>query len=183
MKKTSEPRIVFFRDRYYVYHYEDGERKRHALGTSSREIAEEAFEIWKRVHASVPRSNGSPQTARYWLTRRYHAAHSRAKRRDIDISICRGDMDRLFRRAKGRCELTGIPFDLSQPDKGERQPFRMSLDRIDAEQGYHFENCRLVCSAVNFAMGQWGDAALYEMARGLLGMSGRDMIRRVMGGK
>lgn len=180
MKRKSPPRIVVYRGRYYISYYSpSGERTRVALSTDNRAVAEEAFDLWKRIQASVPRTNGDARTARSWLTKRFNAARSRAKRRDIEISIDRDDMDCLFRRSKGRCELTGIPFDLSRPVRGERQPFRMSLDRIDADKGYHFDNCRLVSSAVNFAMGRWGEATLFEIARGLIKAANQDAMKRI----
>ena len=40
----------------------------------------------------------------------------------------------------------------------------MSLDRIDSSKGYTVENCRLVCTAVNLAMNEWGEDVLERIA-------------------
>lgn len=81
-------------------------------------------------------------------------ANGRAKGREF--ALTRADMDELFRRAAGKCEVTGIPFSVRKIGDYRRQPFAPSLDRIDPLQGYVLSNCRLVCTAVNLAMNEWG---------------------------
>lgn len=71
----------------------------------------------------------------------------------------------LWLRQKGRCAVSGLTFsDLRFEEAFVKHPFRPSLDRIDARRGYLEGNVRLVCTAVNFGLGQWGDSVLRRIA-------------------
>jgi hypothetical protein len=68
-----------------------------------------------------------------------------------------GFADELQQRIDaGRCELSGIAFDLSPG----RKPTSPSLDRRDPAKGYTPENVRVICHALNAALGDWGEAGL-----------------------
>jgi len=55
-----------------------------------------------------------------------------------------------------RCELTGLPLDLN----AIRDWNSPSIDRIDCSRGYTYDNVRIVCFAMNCAMGTWGENKL-----------------------
>lgn len=65
---------------------------------------------------------------------------------------------------RGLCEVTGLPFNL---DNG-RTWDSPSIDRIDSKAGYTYSNLRIVCHAVNSAMGDWGEAKLMEIAQAIM---------------
>jgi hypothetical protein len=65
---------------------------------------------------------------------------------------------------QGVCEVSGLPFNLD----GGRTWDSPSLDRIDSTKGYLIGNVRVVCHAVNSAMGDWGEAKMLEIAHGIL---------------
>lgn len=74
------------------------------------------------------------------------------------------DLRALWDTCGGRCMLTGLAFKETQIGTGRaRKPHAPSLDRIDAEQPYTRENCRLVLQAVNFALNAWGDEVFVEV--------------------
>jgi hypothetical protein len=68
----------------------------------------------------------------------------------------------------GVCELTGLPFDFVSRGCGPRAPFTPSIDRIIPSLGYVPSNVRVVCWAVNAALGDWGIEVAREVARRLL---------------
>lgn len=81
---------------------------------------------------------------------------------DLDIHV-----DDLQRRIDaGFCELTGLPFNLS----GGRTWDGPSLDRIVPADGYVIGNVRVVCYAVNSALGDWGLDVLLKIAGSLVAM-------------
>jgi hypothetical protein len=60
-----------------------------------------------------------------------------------------------------------LPFLETQIGTGRaRKAFAPSLDRMDPEQPYVRENCRLVRVCVNFALNAFGDDVFLEMAKG-----------------
>jgi len=65
----------------------------------------------------------------------------------------------------GKCELSGIALDLYAPARAYNCP---SLDRIIPAKGYLYSNVRVVCQAMNCALGSWGEAALEQVVRAWL---------------
>ncbi len=65
---------------------------------------------------------------------------------------------------KGKCELSGVSFDLSPG----RKPNSPSLDRINPALGYIPSNVRVICHALNAALGDWGEEALQPIMAGWL---------------
>lgn len=70
-----------------------------------------------------------------------------------------------------RCAITGIPFDLWQTGKRKtvrRLPMRPSLDRKEPKLGYVAGNVRIVCTAANMALNEWGEDVFQLIAEGFL---------------
>jgi len=105
------------------------------------------------------------------LTSRMLFAKSRAASRQRDFSLTIDGLCEQYDAQRGLCAVTGLPMDVGAPAGGDtkwRKPFRVSLDRIDSAQGYTPENVRLVCSAVNNALGPWGEAVFAIIAQAYL---------------
>ncbi len=82
--------------------------------------------------------------------------------------------ERLFQWQKGLCAISGLPLSLTEfADVLVRHPFAPSLDRISFRGGYTADNVRLVCIAVNFGMGQWGEELYLTFARAAVDRSGQ----------
>lgn len=76
-------------------------------------------------------------------------------------------------RAAGHCEVSGIPFYVGDE---RHHPFQPSIDRIDSARGYEVENMRMVCLAVNYCMGKWGEKTLQVIAATMAMKQLRDIV-------
>ena len=106
----------------------------------------------------------SPENAKRYRNRnrayfliRYARERAQGKGWEFDLDGYRTELQN--RIDNGQCELTGYPFDM-EVSRGFNTP---SLDRIDSSKGYTFDNIRVVCLAINTALGTWGEDRLYEL--------------------
>ena len=73
----------------------------------------------------------------------------------------------MYLKQEGACNQTGIPFVLSYKS-GVSNPWRPSIDRIDATKGYTQGNVQLVCQIYNLAKHTWTDADVQDFATWLI---------------
>lgn len=106
-----------------------------------------------------------------WIRPLYQAARKNARARGIAFELEMDDIEAMVRRSGGRCEVTGVTL---STDRGTlpagrrmRRPWAPSIDRMDSSKGYAPGNCRIVCCAANYAMSQWGEDVLLEMAKAM----------------
>ena len=103
---------------------------------------------------------------RKWLRKLLANAQRRARKTGLpfDLKADSDFLDALWNH--GRCSVTGFPFNLERfPDALVKHPFAPSIDRKLSTGGYTKDNVRLVCVAVNFGMGQWGEEVYLTLAR------------------
>lgn len=83
---------------------------------------------------------------------------------------CDLDRDWLKRKIQnGTCEATGIEFVLDGDGSDMlRHPFSPSVDRVDPDEGYLKNNCRLVISNYNTGKANWDDETLHKIALAVL---------------
>jgi len=97
----------------------------------------------------------------------FRSAELRAKKKGLEFSLTPEWV--AARVASGVCELTGLQFELEQRQTAwTYNPFSPSVDRISSELGYSPDNCRVVLTAVNLALNQWGLDVLIRIAKALL---------------
>lgn len=97
------------------------------------------------------------------------AQHRRnAKARGISFSLTEKDVYRMIVAANGKCQVTGVPFELEGKRGQTRRPYFPSIDRIDSKRGYTKANTRIVIAAANLAMNEWGESVLHKMAQSML---------------
>jgi len=98
---------------------------------------------------------------RSWVSAGHHAAS-----RGFDCLLSEEFVEDLYKRQHGRCAITGVKFSLepSFPKALVKHPFAPSIDRRLSDRGYTEDNVRLVCVAVNFGMGQWGEETYLTLA-------------------
>jgi hypothetical protein len=87
-----------------------------------------------------------------------NVARHRAKTRGIPCTLDPLDIQR--RIDLGRCEMTGIEFDLTTP----RSWNAPSLDQIEPGRGYTPENVRVVLFALNVMANTWGPDVILTVA-------------------
>lgn len=101
-----------------------------------------------------------------WPAEIFQQAKRRATVKGIKFTITVEDIKQLALKCQGCCMLTGIPFrfDKLQMGRCHKRPFVPSIDRIDSKAGYSRKNIRIVCAAVNAALGEWGDSVFSIVA-------------------
>lgn len=73
----------------------------------------------------------------------------------FDISL--DEVIGLHDRQMGKCALTGMAFSFTKAEKGRRNPFAPSLDRIVPALGYTVSNVRLTTLMANIARSDFSD--------------------------
>lgn len=160
-------RMYLRRDCYYHVSTKQGKHKWTRLGRDYHDAI--------RRYSELEQTIASADLVGEWRRNLYDRAKSGAKKRNIPFELSREDLDMLVERSGYQCAVTGIPFEA--PVAGTKSPWTPSLDRIDSNLGYSFENCRLVCVAVNYALNQWGTDVLLRIADGIRANAAPDCIR------
>lgn len=163
-------------------------RRRHAakVAAGDREYLLKSSEATKRYYRSEKgRAATAAREGRYavdgrdkaWRKARYarpenrtsmlvSGARNRALKANINFSLTFDDVYPAI--VAGRCQKTGLPFDLSAHPKHRTHPFAPSIDRTDPKKGYTGDNIRVVCWAYNAARNQWGDEVLLKLAHAIV---------------
>lgn len=106
-----------------------------------------------------------------WTRPLWAAAKKNAAARGIAFDLTEDDVAQMVQQSRGRCAVTGIAMSIERGalpiGRKMRRPWAPSIDRIQSSDGYSRENCRIVCCAANYAMSQWGEAVLIEMAKAI----------------
>lgn len=91
-------------------------------------------------------------------------AKLRSQRKGLTFSLTTDDVLAILDDQDGKCAVSGMLFDVRpHPRRGAKQPFNMSLDRIDNRAGYTRQNVRVTTIMVNTARLDWSDADFYKM--------------------
>lgn len=178
--KLVKPLDDFHKDKYC----KDGHQYKCKLCTRKRNLAymREHREYFKHKskerYASVGRSQNADRYRQHrelFITRRkeysasvvgrlriiLNSARVRARNKQLVFDL---DFDWLiacYQKQDACCTLTGVPLRCSfNVDSSKRYQWDSpSLDRIDSRLGYTKANTRLVCTAINIAMNQFGEEA------------------------
>lgn len=141
-----------------------------------RVVVRKGGKVYEYCYPKAPKLYPSRAvTRRLNLTAHLEAALESARRRAVKaglpFSLTFPDLIRLIEAQHFECALTGIPFDMTEcGQRGEafRKPLRPSIDRLEAAHGYVLENIRIICTAANVALNEWGEDIFYLMASGYL---------------
>lgn len=135
------------------------ERKR---GVAARALSAEAAQ-----HANRTKTAAYRQTAIGRARLLLFFATKRAGEADRECSLDVHDI--AARIAAGKCEVTGLPFDLKPTgNKHRSNPWAPSLDRRDSFGGYTANNVQVVVAAYNYAKSEWSGDVLLRLARAIV---------------
>lgn len=159
-QRKTKSELVQDRDGQWLILSAEGDRiQRIHTGQVDLALAEMDYEAWRRTGALS-------EAAQLWVSTARKMQNSASNRAaPFGEKITRLDILRKFMEQGYRCAVTGREFELH--DTGRHQPWQPSIDRRDSTLGYQIDNVRITCLIVNMAMGQWGEAPLFELA-GLL---------------
>ena len=105
----------------------------------------------------------------HWLSNVFKDLHAQTKKRaneaDILFTLTLADVVKMGMATNWRCAVTGTKLRDEEVPGSSMRPFMPSIDRIKSSRGYTTDNCRIVCVAANFAMNDWGEGVLRELAR------------------
>jgi hypothetical protein len=76
-------------------------------------------------------------------------ARTRASKKNIPFEITNQDIYDLMAAQEMKCAVSGIEMTLESLNRKKANPYKCSLDQIEAGSGYTIDNVRLVCWAVN----------------------------------
>jgi hypothetical protein len=127
----------------------------------------------------APTLFGGPEQSK-WLRHLWASTRRRAKTADIEFTLPPGYAEVLYYNQHGHCQVTGIAFNLERyADAFVKRPFAPSIDRISSKGVYSPDNVRLVCVAVNFGMGQWGQEVFLRLARSAVALEATTAIDNI----
>ena len=154
---------------YYYYSLGKSQRKEIPLGKNFRE----ALKKYNVIHDQdcLPESL-IPVPENFYL-KLFRQVVKNAKPRKIAVEISVDDIQHMLERAKGKCELTGVAFNMQKVAGQRIRPWIPSVDRIDSKIGYSFDNCRIICAAANVALNQFGEYIFVRMASSMIRNHGK----------
>jgi hypothetical protein len=165
----TKPIMDFFREKLAA----DGRRTdckecsaaRRRLHLGQQNLAEKTKRTAARrlKHAVAEREYSRARRERYRAKELIRLAHTRAKKKNIPFDLDKYEAQMTVRVDRNVCEMTGIALQRKLP-KEYNSP---SLDRIDPSQGYVYDNVRVVCYALNCALGTWGEDRLLKIVAAL----------------
>ena len=93
------------------------------------------------------------------------ALKDRAKYKGLDFNLTPKYLQTLFDNCKGKCSVTGLPFDMQMGKGKKRNPYRPSVDRIDPSKGYVKRNIQIILVLVNTMKMDYPDHILHPVIR------------------
>ena len=136
--------------------YESFWRQKHkAQRRLAREKRRGKDKMWRESYNQSNRAN-------YLCSR----IRSRCLRRGLPFDLDKHLQELNVRISRGICEISGMPLRLGAGKMDYNSP---SLDRIIPSAGYVYANIRVVCFAMNAAMGNWGLEKTREIMTAWLG--------------
>ena len=74
-------------------------------------------------------------------------------------------IQKIFDACNGKCQRTGLDFDMEIGTKEKRNPFRPSIDRINSNKGYVKGNIQIVLAIVNTMKMDYTDEVIHPVIK------------------
>lgn len=165
-------RTVGAETKVYIYAWRGGPRLK---GETRQEIEAEYRKVIRIKTGRTPRRPRIvPPTSTEAARRRACAkavqnARVRAMKKGMDFYLTTEDLFRMGREQDWSCAVCGLRFNLEfdAEAKFTYNPFGISIDRFDCAKGYYPANIRLVITAVNFGLNDWGEEIFIQIAKAI----------------
>jgi hypothetical protein len=144
-----------------VYRYFRGPRS--SVATHRPRLSEDLETAQRQAQAVL---NFGEMSARRVSAKLLANTQVRARRRGLSCDLTVPGIVQMLEDQHYCCAISGLPFDLAWA-KGRdlfRNPYAPSIDRKQSKQGYTAANCRLVLSAINYGMNEWGEDVYLTIA-------------------
>jgi hypothetical protein len=137
--------------------HESVKAKRKAKYESEKHLNKERYAKHRVKWMEIRRKYAA--TARGRMFGLLNSARDRSKKNGWSYDLDFEWLHEKYESQDGRCALTGLQFRLEAASgMGFRyNPLAPSLDRIDTNRGYTRDNVRLVCTAINLALNEFGE--------------------------
>jgi hypothetical protein len=89
----------------------------------------------------------------------------RANKNSFDFDLTLKYLVELWVAQQGRCALTGKEFSLEPGSLQSKNPFKISIDRVDNNKGYVKSNIRFLTHWANNAKSTWTDQIFLEFVK------------------
>lgn len=89
-------------------------------------------------------------------------ARSQAEHRKWDWDLPVHVLWDIYANQDGKCAVTGVKLSHLKGTQRHKNPWAISIDRIDSDLGYIPQNVRLVCHWYNNAKNTWDDQVCLE---------------------
>lgn len=185
IKEKSTRGLTMRNGTYHIDKMVRGVRIYKNLKTTDLKVAKETLKIevskigvgilrekekWREVYASEEwraHVKNMLESETSWIYARLKMLRRRGKENGKGCTLTPKELAQLLLECDGACTVTGIPFNNEVPEGAQRAPLSMSVDRKESSKGYHYENCRIVCLAVNLAMSNWGVDSWLRIAKAI----------------
>lgn len=110
----------------------------------------------ERSNKAIYNKRNSEQSLkpRYRAFLLFSSARNRAKKFGLEFNLTK--LWVLQKIEQGTCEISGEKFEFKSHVEFNFNPYPPSLDRIDSKGGYTIENCRVILTALNVAINEFG---------------------------
>lgn len=89
--------------------------------------------------------------------------YSRSERMGFGYDLNLTHLTDLWMAQRGRCSKTGLVMTFESGTVALRNPYRLSVDRIDSTRGYQKNNVRLLTHWANNTLSTWDDELFQNM--------------------